>query len=266
MKKIILPLFSLILAAGTSNAQTTALDFNRKDCNGTMRHLFSDLDAGNAVILEFFMAGGCAPCINAGNKLEDMKTDLLTKYPGKIMGYSFGYADSYSKTVCASWVSDNSFTSIPMDSGAYHLAYYGGFGMPTIVVLGGGTAHSVLGSPYLSFTASDTITMANDIRTFLNTTAGISEQKNIFSEINVYPNPANDNLNLKISLKENSLLKIDIVNTLGKLTETILNENVTAGFILKNISADHLAEGIYFIKISAGNDNTTTYHKFSVAK
>ena len=264
MKKIILFLFALTSVTGISNAQTTALDFNRKDCNGTMRHLFADLDAGNAIILEFFMAGGCQPCINAGNRLEEMKINLLTKYPGKIKGYSFGYTNIYSTTVCASWVSDNGFTTFPMDSGAYQLAYYGGFGMPTIVVLGGGTAHSVLGNPYLSFTASDTATMASDIRTFLNVT-GMYEKTNPLSEISLYPNPANDNLNLEVSLKETTFLKIEIINTLGELTERIVNENFVPGLMSKNISTNQLAEGIYFLKISTEND-TATYRKFSVVR
>ncbi|HEX8514730.1 MAG TPA: hypothetical protein VF868_00935, partial [Bacteroidia bacterium] len=177
-----------------TNAQTTAMNYNFTDCAGNPQSIFADLDAGKAVILEFFM-NSCSPCITAGQKLEAMKTDLLAEYPGMVKAYAFGYSNSYTCTTINNWVNSNGFTSVPSDSGAAQVAYYGGMGMPTIVILGGGTAHSVLGTPYMGFSTSDTATMANDIRNFLGSTASIKENT-IFTQVSLFPNPAASETNL----------------------------------------------------------------------
>ena len=247
----------LISLSTFSYAQTTAMNFNRPDCNGNMQHLFDDLDAGNAVIIEFFMQS-CASCVTAGDKLEAMKTDLLAEFPGKIKSYAIGYNNTYNCASNANWVSSNSYTSIPMDSGATQVAYYGGMGMPTIVILGGGTAHSVLGNPYNGFVTSDTATMASDIRTFLNPSTGINSVKSGIEAFQFYPNPSNDLINLTGNIKENSQLKIDIIDITGKQVAVLLNEKANAGFFKKSFSSSSLPNGSYLIRVNM-NDSVTNY-------
>ncbi|MBS1561442.1 MAG: hypothetical protein JSS89_07540 [Bacteroidetes bacterium] len=64
----------LSTTVSTAHAQTV-MNFQRTDCNGTMHDLYADLDAGNVVVLEFFMQG-CAPCISSGKQLESMRSTL----------------------------------------------------------------------------------------------------------------------------------------------------------------------------------------------
>ena len=247
----------LIGLSTISYAQTTAMNFNRPDCNGNMQHLFDDLDAGNAVIIEFFMQS-CASCVTAGDKLEAMKTDLLAEFPGKIKSYAIGYENTYSCSSNANWVSSNGYTSIPMDSGEAQVAYYGGMGMPTIVILGGGSAHSVLGNPYDGFVISDTAKMAADIRSFLNPATGINCIKTNIEAFQFYPNPSNDLINFSGNIKENSQLKIDIIDIAGKQVEVVLNEKANAGNFKKSFSAASLPNGSYLIRIKT-NDTIATY-------
>ena len=83
MKTIRLLLFSAAITAGiNATSQTTAMDFTLNDCNGTPQHLFTDLDAGQAVIIEYFMTS-CGSCVVAGDALEDMKTNLLAEFPNQ---------------------------------------------------------------------------------------------------------------------------------------------------------------------------------------
>lgn len=137
----------LFTSVGTSTAQTV-LNFQRTDCNGTMHDLYADLDAGNVVVLEFFMQG-CAPCISSGKQLESMRSTLEASYPGRVKAYAIGYSDGYTCASVASWVSANGLTSIPMDSGAAMIKHYGGFGMPTVVICAGVNEHKVLGKVYI---------------------------------------------------------------------------------------------------------------------
>lgn len=251
MKKVILLITTAVLLFDLSaTAQSTAMDFNITDCNGTSHHLFSDLDAGNAVIIEFFMTS-CTSCITAGQKLEPMKADLLAEFPGKIKTYAFGFNNTYTCTQVNNWVTSNGFTSIPSDSGAAQVAYYGGMGMPTIVVLGGGSAHAVLGTPYVGFSTSDTATIANDIRSFLNP-SGVKETSQTINSLDVFPNPANDKLNLTFNLDKNSTVKIELADITGRIISVLSNETLLNGKINKTIETASFAEGSYILKISTG--------------
>jgi hypothetical protein len=247
---------ALLFASQLGKSQTTAMDFNRLDCNGNMQHLFADLDAGNAVILEFFMQN-CNPCIVAAGKLEAMKADLLAEFPGKIKGYAIGFNNSYSCASNINWVTTNNVTSIPMDSGATQVAYYGGMGMPTIVILGGGTNHAVLGSPYVGFATSDTITMAADIRNFLNTTTGISTIALTANTFEVYPNPANGLLNFRCNFSAQADLSLQIMDLTGKTLLTVNEKNIAAGEFTLSLNTAELAAGTYLIKATV-NDAVLT--------
>ena len=260
MKKSILLSTILVFAFTLSKAQTTAMDFNRMDCNGNMQHLFADLDAGNAVIIEFFMQN-CGACPIAGQKLEALKSDLLAQFPGKVKSYAIGYNNTYSCSSNANWVTNNGFTSIPMDSGATQVAYYGGMGMPTVVILGGGTSHLVLGSPYLGLSTSDTTTIGNDIRTFLGTSA-INETA--FTSFNLFPNPANEMLTLSFDMKESGNLNIEVFDMLGKKVEVLMDENISAGKFKHSFSTASLAAGNYVLQLSANGNSAN--HKLNITR
>lgn len=253
---------TIFFLSNTAKAQTTAMNYNFIDCAGNSQSIFADLDAGKAVILEFFM-NSCSPCITAGQHLEIMKADLLAQYPGMIKAYAFGYTNSYSCTIINNWVTNNGFTSIPSDSGAAQVAYYGGMGMPTIVILGGGSSHTVLGTPYIGFVSSDTTTMANDIRNFLNST-GISENKEIMNSLSLFPNPAASETNLSFNLNSAASLDINIVDLTGRNVVNVMNGNVTAGVFSKTINTSGLSEGIYYISVKT--DGVVTQKTLNVIR
>lgn len=230
-----------------SKAQTTAMNFIRNDCNGNPRHLFADLNAGNAVIIEFFMTS-CGSCTTAGQKLESMKSNLLLQYPGKIKSYAIAYNNSYSQSTINNWVTSNGFSAFPMDSGALQVAYYGGMGMPTIVIVAG-ASHQLLGSPYIGFSTSDTTVMASNIRTFFNTLTGVNEVISPVSELNLFPNPSSSELNVKFILKESSEVVIDILDLSGRLVVNLAKEKAQAGSNSCFYRTDMLATGSYLIRI-----------------
>ena len=235
----------------SSKAQTTAMAYDFIDCAGNAQSLYADLDAGKALIIEYFMTS-CSPCISASATLESMKSDLMAEFPGMIKSYAFGYSDTYTCPTINSWVTTNGVTSIPADSGALQVAYYGGMGMPTIVILGGGTSHTVLGTPYLSYTTADTTTMAADIRNFLNGT-GVKEN-NLISKIKVFPNPSNEQVKLTFELKESANVKIELFDISGRLVSTIAEKKNQVGEIVETINTNLYSEGSYLIKINANGN------------
>ena len=65
----------LLLAGGFTGtqAQTTALDFTANDCAGMSHTLFSDLDAGNAVVIDLVMMG----CPSCGPATQSISANVL---------------------------------------------------------------------------------------------------------------------------------------------------------------------------------------------
>jgi hypothetical protein len=138
-----------ILVANFGKAQVSAMDFNKNDCYGLSHHLFDDLDSGKAVLLHFFMPN-CGMCPPPAQALQKMANGVNAVYPGLVIGYAFPFNNTTTCSYANSWVSNNHvglYTA--MDSGAVQVANYGGFGMPTVVLLGG-LDHRV--SPFLPVT------------------------------------------------------------------------------------------------------------------
>jgi thiol-disulfide isomerase/thioredoxin len=244
MKKLLFAL-TLIFVIGSANAQpTTAMDFTDNDCNGNMHNLFSTLDSGEVVILEFFM--NCGSCIVAGQTITPMFNQLAAEYPGKVNFYAFAYNNTMTCTQANNVIVGNNINAIPFDSGATQVAYYGGFGMPTIAVLAGSN-HSVLFTN-VGFTTSDTTTMGIQIRNFF-ATIGVGETNALVSSMNTFPNPANDNVQINYTLTQGSAVTLQIVNPLGQLVRETHMGEVATGEHTTNVSVADLEAGVYFFRL-----------------
>lgn len=255
MKKIsqITMALMLLFSFGAANAQsTTALDFNKSDCNGNPAHLFSDLDSGKAVILFYFMPN-CGSCPPVATKVQAMANEINAAYPGTVKGYAFPFNNTTTCTYSKSWVFSNGLQFYaPMDSGATAVANYGGFGMPTVVLVGG-SDHRVMFST-LSFTNSDTATMRDSILSLIGVT-GIANMPANLNHLNIFPNPASDHITVSLDVKSQSSLVIDVVNILGQRVALIYQNKNANGTIKKDFNTETLANGIYNIRIST-NGNT----------
>ena len=249
MKKsliLLIAVISLSLGSYRSSAQpTVAMDFNRVDCYGTMRHLFADLDSGNIVVLEFFM-DSCNFCVNAAHPLESMERNLKNHYGVNIVAYAIGYTDVYPKSQIANWVSVNNLRSIPMDSGHTMVNYYGGFGMPTVVILGG-RDHRVLYDAR-GFLKSDTPAAAAAVVSYVS---GVNDISATLSSLTVYPNPASGSLNIEMTLTQNEPISMSFINMIRQIVASLPEEKVKAGKYNRTIDLSDLPTGNYVLRISS---------------
>ncbi len=236
---------ALLFTANISNAQT-AMQLNGVDCNGNKHDLFADLDAGKAVILHFFMAN-CGSCPPPAQKIQAMAKNILNKYPGMITAYAMPFNNSTTCSYASSWVSSNGLSLyMPYDSGAMQVANYGGFGMPTVVVLGGKN-HQILFSTQ-SFSTSDTSTMRSKILALLSGTSGIADISVSDANFNIFPNPANEFITINLTLKSDDLIFVEILDMTGKQISIIMNETRNAGNIVEQFDASVLPVGCYLIR------------------
>ena len=255
MKKTILLSIALMFVLKISKAQSV-MQFAGVDCNGNNVDLFADLDAGKAVILHFYMPS-CGSCPPPALKIQTMANHINAMYPGSVKGYAFPFQNSTTCAYSSTWVSSNNLGTLyqPMDSGAAHVANYGGFGMPTVVVLGGSGANKRVMYSSLNFVTSDTIKMRDSIVQLINP-SGIKDLPTAVNSFNVYPNPANDNISINIDLKETSKLLIDVADITGKQI-AIISEEKQNGIIKKQFNTSGLPNGNYFVRLQVNGKTST---------
>ena len=109
-----------------------------------------------------------------------------------------------------------------------------------------GTNNPVAGWQPSSYYYIDDITLIDQ------TTVGVKDISYELGEMSIYPNPANDVLNIDLGiLKENTEIKI--YNALGEL---VLNETLTTQN--SSLKTHHLQSGIYFYSILVGEKTIKT--------
>ncbi len=233
----------------SAGAQTPAMDFNTTDCNGNTANLFADLDAGKAVVLFYFMPN-CGSCPPPAQKIQAMAQHINAIHPDKVKAYAFPFNNTTACSYSQSWVSSNNLSwYAPMDSGAAAVAHYGGFGMPTVVLVGGNN-HRVMFST-LSFSTSDTTIMRDSILALIGgAPTGLDEVSAGISDLNVYPNPAPAEVNIAASLKAQSHLIIDVVDITGKRVLLVSDEKNAAGSIKRSFDTQSLANGVYTVRFN----------------
>lgn len=252
--------FALMFTLTISKAQQSAMQFTGLDCNNNNVDLYADLDAGKAVVLFYYMAN-CGSCPPPAQQIQAMANNIMNTFPGAVKGYAFPFTNATTCTYSSSWVTNNGLTMYtPMDSGAVQVAYYGGFGMPTVVLVGG-IDHHVMWSTQ-SFVSSDTTIMRDSILGML-AQVGIRDLNSNVSEVSVFPNPANENVSVTMTVSQSAAIKVEVVNILGEVVKTAYNNNTNSGVLKTDIATNSFSNGVYFIRVSA--ENNIQNYKFTVA-
>jgi len=84
----------------------------------------------------------------------------------------------------------------------------------------------------------------------IHESTGIEQASSDF-DVNVYPNPANDNVNINVELLQQQDLSIRLINPLGQIISAQTIRNSHGGTFTIDVSDE--APGVYFAEIIAGN-------------
>ncbi|MCS6991991.1 MAG: T9SS type A sorting domain-containing protein [Chitinophagales bacterium] len=235
-----------------AQAQSTALDFQAYDCGGTYHHLFQELDQGYVVVLEFAMMN-CAPCVTAGKGIETLVAPFQNTHPGRVHFYTFGYENSIDCDDMNNWLAANGMNHPVFAGDAVQTNYYGGMGMPTIVVVGN-PSHKVYYNQK-GYSPSHDKNIKSAIEQALAEYTGIGSEP-LFG-FWAYPNPFNTQLNVSVSAGS-GITRVVLSDLTGKAILT--REGV--GGVSWSWDLSQLPEGTYFLSFFEGKKLVAT-RKFS---
>ena len=106
-------------------------------------------------------------------------------------------------------------------------------------------AYFALGS--IDSSACDTLGINNPVTTV--------QSENVKRDIKVFPNPTNDNARIEWNETLQNPIKIEVINSIGQVIETIKIENNAS---YQDIDTRNLPNGIYFIRLSTTENQTCT--------
>lgn len=241
----ILAIFSIFLLGNLiSFGQSNATDFNATDCDGNSHNLFSELDAGKVIVIAWVMP--CGSCISDPLSAHTTVQTYSSSHPGQVLFY---LADDFANTNCGSlsgWASNYGMgNSTKFSDAAVNMSDYGAYGMPKIVVLSG-KDYKV----YFNKNSTASGIGASIDQALADNVVGLSEHKNSKIELNSFPNPAQNVLNLRYTLRQSSKVNIEVLD-LGTNVVIISNEqHHEAGTHESVFDVSTLSNGIYFLKVT----------------
>lgn len=261
MKKLIAGVCSFLLINNILLSQTTAVDFNTVDCAGTVHHLYSDLDSGKVVILDFVMpCGFCiAPSISAYKVFEEFKLN----YPNRVLFY---LSDGFGSNICSdlnTWaVANNISDAFIFSSHAVTMNDYGALGMPKVLIFGGAN-HQIYYNQNDSL-AGDSLALYSAIDSALKSTVNIQKRLIDNFQLNLFPNPVVNKGTASYTLTENTDLILEIYNTNNEQIYCIKKANELKGKHETIIEFEKFVSGNYLLVIRTNKSSSSI--KFTIAR
>ncbi len=190
----------------------------------------------------------CGTCISAAYYMDEINLDYAASDPGKLKFFLIDWNASFTCASIISWASG--LSCLTFLDGYDEFNYYGGMGMPTIVVLGGNDHHVYYNKLGYNNTLDN-----QDVRDAINATLGTETSVQNIAPIgltNIYPNPASSSSTINYTLNTISTVTISIINLTGQKIKTVKIENQSLGKNKYELNTQALVNGIYIVEMSCG--------------
>jgi hypothetical protein len=250
MKKLlhdnILSLLILFTLSGL-NAQSTAFDWTRTACSTTESvNLFNELDAGKVVVLDFVMVPNCGWCIWASRYLKNVVEPFEQSHPDRVKVYTIGFQNSYTCQQLLDWKNQFNLHADAVFCGdSTEMDYYGGMGMPTVVVAGG-SSHQVFYN-HQGLLESDTAGVSAAIQEALLSVSAVDSPIDLIGKaLLVSPNPASGEVMVRFdnSSQHDLNIAIELLDYNGRILSAV-NPGIDGS---ARFSTESLAAGVYFVR------------------
>ena len=252
MRNFLLIIILSLLNLGSTFGQAT--DFVTNDCSGTSHHLFSELDAGDVIVIAWVMP--CLPCATYSIPAYSAVQSFAISHPGRVQFYM---ADDFANTPCSSLINWGNGNNMPnstfFSSANVNMNGYGIAGMPKVVVLGGANHTIYLNQNDVNITFNNVQAAISDA---LGTFSGVNEQQKRNFELISFPNPSNDLLNITYKISQLEDITFEIINSLGKTVFSVKKESIsTIGTYKESLDISRLESGMYFLNVSSTSNTET---------
>lgn len=253
MKKICTLIFTVVFFASL-NAQTpltTASDFTATDVQGNSHNLFSYLNSGKYVLIDFFYTT-CVPCQGAAPQANASYENFGCNSGGVIF-LGLDYGDSDAEVIAF----DNTY-------GAHYPCISGDAGGTAVCGTYGITAYPtfILIAPDKNIVVQDMWPFSTSICNTAISGYGVSaascpvgitdHTQNVIT--GVYPNPANDMARFTFNAEQNTVYTVSIFDMSGKpVFEEQMNTIAATGDYSYDVPVTNLAAGSYYIMLSSDN-------------
>jgi|694.fasta_scaffold37288_2 thiol-disulfide isomerase/thioredoxin len=267
MKKLLLFLFAGAFSFQVSQAQTTlnqAVDFTATDIDGNTFNLFSKLNAGKYVMIDFFFTN-CGPCQVTAPKLHEAFLNFgANGQHAEIFFVSINRDDN--NAVFHTW--EQTYMNA---TGPYPLGISGTQGSATAGPQSFSSTYGVGAYPTMILIAPNKdivekdiwpISTAADFNTFFANhgitpnPASINNLTATEASISLYPVPASNELN--INANGEVMQSIRIMDLAGNV---VFSENLAQAAMTKTIDLSNFAAGMYVTEISMA-DGSIRNNKF----
>jgi hypothetical protein len=78
------------------------------------------------------------------------------------------------------------------------------------------------------------------------------------ANLQIFPNPATDKVNLSLNLDKAGLVKLTLYNVSGQEVSTLDNSETNSGLYTREIDLADVPAGVYFLKMDIDNGNLFT--------
>ena len=249
MKKLY-TILSLCFALSVANAQTSltvAVDFTVTDVAGNPHNLFSILNAGQYVCLDFFFTT-CVPCQQTS---PYYKTTYQNYGCNSAQVYFMSIDNGDNNAQCISF--ENTYlggnAGYPVVSGTQGngnsvVTAYGIGAFPTYILIA--PNHNIIEQDMWPISSAADFTTYFAAHSLVQTPcpSGVEEIENTVN-VNLFPNPASASLFVE-SADGSKITNIKVYDLLGK---TILIQKFNTAEIKQEVSVTDLNTGIYYIEI-----------------
>lgn len=238
-------------------SQSYAPQIVTTDCHSNSFDLYDKLDNGKIIVI-----GWAMPCLTCAGPLLDVHNAVLNfaiSDPGVV---EYWVADDYGNTSCASfndWCTDNGITNaFYFSTPDINMLDFESEGMPKVVVIAcadGQVYYNVNNTP----TGSGVTTAINQALTDIDNGCLLQIDENSFEDFELFPNPAIDKLNIRITDNYNlENLYIEIFDLNGSICKTVNSEDLNFNESEEiEIYITDLKPGFYTVSFNSGAQNVT---------
>src|SRR6185436_3395680 len=115
------------------------------------------------------------------------------------------------------------------------------------------TGNKLTNTAYIVFDSNAPVVTNSTSTTVINPVF-VNELADDLADLKIYPNPADNFLNIEMNTKEPVSLNLELINLIGKVV-CRTGSSESTGFLKKQISLNGISDGVYFLKIITSKGN-----------